>query len=165
VAPALGIDWGSTPGLAYGPTLAVGWSPFGGARWEAFGSFFFNRRGTVAGEALLGADFTLAAFGMRECYPVLDAAVSLAPCIGAGLDWLHATGFGAREPRNGSAWAFTAQASGIFLWNFHQFAAVRLEVGAVIPFARPEFVIDGAGTVHRRALAAFRGAAGLELHF
>jgi hypothetical protein len=160
------MDWGSTPGLAYGPTLAVGWSPFGGARWEAFGSFFLNRPGTtLAGDALLGANFSLAAFGVRECYPVLDAAVSLAPCIGAGLDWLHASGFGAREPKTGSAWAFNAQASGIFLWNFHQFAAIRLEVGAVIPFARPEFEIEGAGTVHRRAVAAFRGAAGLELHF
>ena len=164
-APSLGIDWGSTPGLAYGPTMAVGWSPFGGARWEAFGSFFFNRPGTVAGDAALGADFALAAFGVRECYPVLDAAFSLAPCVGAGIDWLRASGFGARQPGSGSAWTLTGQASGIFLWNFHQFASIRLEVGAVIPFARPEFVIDGAGTVHRRALASIRGAAGLELHF
>jgi hypothetical protein len=102
---------------------------------------------------------------MRGCYPVIDAAVSLAPCVGGGLDWLHASGFGAATPKDGSAWGFNAHALGIFLWNFNQFASIRLEAGAVIPFVRPEFVIEGVGTVYRRSPVALRAAAGLELHF
>jgi hypothetical protein len=107
----------------------------------------------------------LAALGLRWCYPLADAVVSLAPCVGGGLDWFRASGFGALVTRNASAWMANLEASGIIMWNFNEFASLRLGVSAVLPLSRPEFVIDSGGLVHRRALVAFRGTAGMELHF
>jgi hypothetical protein len=165
IAVAGALDAGTAPGPTYGLMVAGGWSPFAAIRWEAFGSYFFKRRGTLADQTQLGADVQLAAFGLRGCYPALDAAVSLAPCIGGGFDWLRASGFGAKTPGDGNAFAATVAGGAIILWNFSEFASVRLEGFGVIPLTRPEFVIVGAGSVYRPAPVAFRGAIGMEVHF
>ncbi len=165
IAAAAIMDTGSTPSTTYGGSLAAGWSPYAGIRWEAFGAYWAKRRGTVAGRPDLGADVSLAAFGLRGCYPLVDAVVSLAPCVGGGLDWFRASGFGARLPGNGSALIANIEVAGLFIWNFNEFASLRLGLSNVIPLTRPEFVIESAGAVHRRAAVAFRATAGVELHF
>jgi hypothetical protein len=81
------------------------------------------------------------------------------------LDWFRASGFGARLPGNGSALIANIEVAGLFIWNFNEFASLRLGLSNVIPLTRPEFVIESAGTVHRRAAVAFRATAGVELHF
>ena len=170
IAPSAALDVGSTPGsgVAYGGALALGWSPFAAIRWEIFAAYFAPRRGTLANDNALGADVSLAALGIRGCYPVVDAAVSFAPCIGGGLDWLRASGFGARKPLDGSAFTANLETGGIILWNFTEFASARLAVQGVIPLARPEFFIDavdGRATVYRRTPLALRVTGGVELHF
>jgi hypothetical protein len=168
VAPALITDVGSTPLPTFGGALAAGWSPVGGVRWETFVAYWASRTGTVADRPRLGADVSLAALGLRGCYPLVDAVVSLAPCVGGGLDWFRASGFGAAMTRNASAWTANLEMSGLIMWNFNEFASIRLGVSAVVPLTRPEFVIDSPGTagvIYRRALVAFRGTAGMELHF
>jgi len=163
------IDVGMTPTPAYGGALTLAASPFAGIRWELSGAYFAPNRGTLPEDAHLGANVSMAAFGLRGCYPVVDAAVSVAPCIGAGLDSLRASGFGSRAANNDAIAATThIEAGGIILWNFTEFAAARLAVLGVTPLARPEFVIDvadGRSTIYRPTPVALRASVGLELHF
>jgi hypothetical protein len=170
VAAGGAIDVGATPGqgVAYGGAIAAGWSFFGPFRGEASAAYFAPRHETLGGFADLGANVSLAAFGVRGCYAVGDAVVSWAPCIGGGVDWLHAAGFGSRKPDDADAWVATLEAGGIILWNFNEFAAARLGIHAVMPLTRPEFTIEvasGPATVYRRTPVGLRAALGVELHF
>jgi hypothetical protein len=162
------LDVGLTPGPAVGAAVTVGWSPVGSLRWEAGASYFATSRGTWSTDARLGADVSLAAFAVRGCYPVVDVALSVAPCLGGGFDSLRASGFGARSTNDASAVTTHAEAGGIILWNFNDFTAARLAVFGVIPVTRPEFVIDlaaGTATIYRPAFVVLRSTVGLELHF
>jgi hypothetical protein len=159
------LDLGTTPGAAYGGALAVGWSPVGPWRLEAFVAYFAKRTGSLADQPNLGADLQLTAFGLRGCYAAVDVVVSFGPCVGGGFDWVRAYGFGARLPRDDSAFTGNVEVGAVILWNFTEFAAARLGAQAVFPLTRPEFIIEGAGTIYRRAPVGFRGTAGVELHF
>ena len=171
IAAGGAIDVGSTPttGAAYGAAIAVGWSPVLWLRGEASAAYFAPRHETLSGFAGLGADISLAAFAVRGCYIVGDAAVSWAPCIGGGVDWVRASGFGARKPEDATAWTATLEGGGVILWNFNEFVAARLGAHAMIPLARPEFTIQvdqgPAAAVYRRNPVGLRATVGLELHF
>ncbi|AKU94098.1 hypothetical protein AKJ09_00762 [Labilithrix luteola] len=43
--------------------------------------------------------------------------------------------------------------------------SIHAGAGALIPFARPSFVIEGPGFVHRLPVASVQMSAGAELHF
>jgi hypothetical protein len=168
VAAAAAIDVGTMPSPGYGGAITVGWSPWAALRWEASGAYYAARRGTYVGGARLGADVSLAAFGVRGCYPVVDAVWSLAPCIGGGFDWLRASGFGARDSYDASAYMGHFEAGATMLWNFTEFAAMRASAFGVVPMRQPEFTIlvdDGSAPVHHPAAAALRASLGVELHF
>jgi hypothetical protein len=168
VTASAAIDTGSLPGPAYGGALGAGWAPGGVLRLEAWGAYFAARRGALANTDL-GANVSLAALAVRGCYPLVDAGWSVAPCLGGGLDWLHASGFGARSSYDGSAFTFHAEAGATILWNFTDFFALRGSVFGVVPMTRPEFTIwandDSTKTVHRPAPVALRATLGVELHF
>jgi hypothetical protein len=162
------VDVGFTPSPAYGGAATFGWSPWGSLRWEVSGAYFLPRSGTISSNTELGANVSVAAFALRGCYPLLDAAVSLAPCIGGGLDWLRASGFGARSSYDNSAVTTHFEAGGTILWNFTDFLALRVSAFGVVPMTRPEFIIsvaNGPETVSRPAQAALRATGGVELHF
>ena len=164
VAAGLAGDVGSLPGPAYGARLAVGWT-LAGIRWEPFAAYFARKRATVEGRDTVGADFALAAAGLRGCYSLSGRVVGLAPCLGAGLDWIGGAGFGSREPRQAAN--FSATVAGAWVASFHltDMVSPRLEIEAVAALRRAQFVVSGAGTVYTEAPVALRGAVGMELHF
>jgi hypothetical protein len=168
VAASAAMDAGSLPGPAYGGAIGAGWALGGVLRLETSGAFFAARRATVANTDL-GASVSLAALSVRGCYPLVDAGWSFAPCVGGGLDWLHASGFGARSSYDGSAFTSHVEAGATILWNLTEFFALRASVFGVAPMTRPEFTIwvDNYNTaiVHRSAPAALRATGGVELHF
>jgi hypothetical protein len=167
ISASVAIDDGSTPSSAIGGALTVGWSPWAAVRWEAAASYFAPRRGTYA-DTGLGANVSVAAFALRGCYPVVDGVWSLAPCFGGGLDWLRASGFGARSSYDGSAFIAHAEGGGTILWNFTEFLAARVSAFGVVPMTRPEFTIlvdNGSASVHRPQPVALRATLGVELHF
>ncbi len=170
--PALGVsgavDVGFTPSPASGGAVTFGWSPWGALRWEASGAYFLPRSGTTAANAELGANVSVAALALRGCYPLLDASLSLAPCIGGGLDWLRASGFGARSTNDNSALTTHLEAGGTILWNFTDLLALRVSGFGVVPMTQPEFTIwvaNGTATVSKPAAVSLRATLGVELHF
>ncbi len=157
------VDFGSAPGAAFGVGLS------GGLRWprlrlEPSLAYYAPRSEAVAGRPALGADFTLATLGVRACVP-LGGSVWLGPCLGGGVDWLRGSGFGARAPRTGSAFSASARAGVLAGWDISPIISLRLELEGVLPLARPEFEVEGAGFVYRRSRVAARTAFGLDVHF
>ncbi len=157
-------DLGSLPG----PTVGLGVSggaTFSGIRVEPRVAYFAPRTGSVAEHSTLGARFTLGSAGARVCAPFPRSELWLLPCLGGGVDWVRARGFGARLPRDASAWAALLTAAALAGWDISPIISARLELEGVLPTARPEFEVDGVGAVYRRAPLALRGNLGLELHF
>jgi hypothetical protein len=164
VAAAIIGDIGSLPGPDFGGEIAVG-LPLFGIRWEPFVAYFATKSGTVDTYNSMGADFALAVAGLRGCYPLVRGAIGLFPCAGGGLEWIRADGFGSRVPGHASSLGGTLRVGAIVSHALSDIVAPRVELEAVVPLWRPEFVVNGAGTVYIEPRVAIRGALGLELHF
>jgi hypothetical protein len=156
-------DLGSLPGPAVGLGISGGVT-FSGFRVEPRVGYFAPRTATIERSGL-GARFTLGTAGARVCTPFPRSEWWFAPCVGGGVDWVRAQGFGALRPRDASAWAALMSASAVAGWDVSPIISLRLELEGVVPLARPEFEVDGVGEVFRRAPLALRGNLGLELHF
>ncbi len=157
-------DEGSSPK----PTLGIGVA--GGMRWphlrlEPMLGYFAPRSTNVASHPEVGAQFQLATAGARACSPFSADSVWLAPCVGGGVDWLRARGFGARVTRNASSWALVVRAGLLAGWDISPIISAHIELEGVLPLARPEFVVDGDGDVYRRDPLAARAALGVDVHF
>ncbi len=157
-------DDGSTPK----PTLGIGVA--GGVRWshlrlEPMLGYFAPRSTSIALHPGVGAQFQLATAGARACSPFSADSVWLAPCFGAGVDWLRARGFGAHINHTASSLAVIGRAGLLAGWDISPIISARIELEAVMPLARPEFMVDGDGDVYRRSPLAARAALGLDVHF
>lgn len=163
LAAALALDVGSLPKPTVGLALASGVT-FGWLRVEPALAFYAPESGDIAGTGE-GAHFVLGAAQLRACAPFPSSALWLAPCVGGGIDLIHASGFGADETRTAST--FDAFGTGALLagWDISPIISARLDVGAVLPLARPSFVVDGQGQVYHRGSVALRSLLGFELHF
>jgi hypothetical protein len=164
VALAFAGDVGTTPTATYGAEFALRWT-VSGIRWEPFGSYFRRQPGHVSGQEDVGARFTLAGGGLRGCFPFPGGASWVAACAGGGIDWMKAEGFGARDPQSTAIWSGNIRTGLQASWSPSAVLTPRFEAEAVVPLARPEFVVLGAGRVHRQAPVVLRVGVGMELHF
>ena len=103
----------------------------------------------------------------RACYDVFDAKLDLGPCLGGGVEWITAHGFGALpdQPSNATGFLGVGSLGGRGLFRISSRFAVRLVGEAVVPSTRPQFVIDGRGGVFQTPVASLRVALGVEVHF
>jgi hypothetical protein len=157
-------DVGSLPEATIGLGVAGGVSA-SWLRFEPSVAYFAPRSGNVTGQPGLGAHFALGTAGARVCTPFPRAELWAAPCVGGGVDFIRATGFGARIPHNPSTFDGFVSATALGGWDISPIISLRLEFAAVMPLVRPEFTVDGVGLVYRRAAVGLRSALGLELHF
>ena len=112
-----------------------------------------------------GAELSLLTFGGRACLPLGGAAWHVGPCLGAGGARLHGAGFGARTPKDGTAWAVELTGGALASWDISSTISLGLSAAAALPLSRPEFVIDDAGPVHRREPVTARVTLGLDIYF
>jgi hypothetical protein len=157
-------DFGAIPGA----TLGVGVS--GGARWprlqlESSIGYFAPRSASAASRSDVGARFELGSAGARACTPITVTALWVAPCLGAGVDWVRAPGFGARVTHRPSTWDLIARFGLLGGWDISSIISARAEVEGVLPLARPEYEIDGVGDVYRRSAVGVRTGLGVQLQF
>ena len=145
-----------------GPALAFAWTP-GALRLQLTGLFFpantarlpFSRGGT----------FALYAAHATGCYEVLSADFEIGPCLGVELGALKGTGFGINKQTPALALWAAPSVGGAFGWRIGGYFALRLELAALFPLQRPEFVLDGVGGVHRPAAVLGRAGLGAEVRF
>ena len=162
IGPYLLGDVGTLPNPGVGPALAFAWTP-GALRIQLKALFFpantarlpFSRGGTFE---LFGADAS-------GCYEVLLGVFELGPCLGVELGALKGTGFGVNKQTPALAFWAAPSVGGAFAWRIGSSFALRLELAALFPLQRPEFVLDGVGVVHRPAAVLGRGGLGAEIRF
>jgi hypothetical protein len=157
-------DLGATPAA----TLGVGVT--GGIRWpqvqlESTVGYFAPRSTSAGTRSDVGARFELGTAGARACTPITVTALWLAPCLGAGVDWVRAPGFGALVTLRPSTWDLIARLGLLGGWDISSIISARIEVEGVLPLARPEYEVDGVGDVYRRSPVGIRSALGLQLQF
>lgn len=162
-------DAGSLPGISFGfsgaASLLVGPNRFelGAAGWP-------DRATSLAARPSAGGFVGLVTGFASVCRDVLrllarTTRFELFPCAAFELGRIHAKGFGIDAPGDGAALWSAVRAGGLFVWRLADRVGIDLRLEAAIPLARPSFVIEGLGTVHRSAPVAGRASLGAELRF
>lgn len=162
-------DLGSLPGVSFaaGGTAALG---LGALRVE-LGAGAAPARTQAASRpaasgATAGGEISLIAGSAGLCYGVLpEGRLELSPCAAIELGRLHAAGFGVTTPGEGNVLWSAARLGARFAWWPMSRAAIVLRAEAAVPFARPTFVLEGLGTVHRPGPVAGRLGGELEMRF
>ena len=163
VSASVATDATTLPAPAVGGRAALAWTP-GPARVELGGGYFSDQSKTT-GTSPAGASFTLLVAGGRGCWAVARGAIELSPCIGAEVAIVNARGFGAASNYEASA-AWVSGAGGALLRvPVAPWLALRADADALVPLARPRFVVEGDGAVHQPGSLGVRGAIGAELLF
>jgi hypothetical protein len=113
----------------------------------------------------VGGDFSLWQARGRGCAEFGIGPAEVAPCAGLEVDWMRGEGFGTEATHIANAHWVAGLAGGYATLWIARFVGVRLQGDVALPFARPRFVLVGAGAVHRPA-PEFGGAElGVEVLF
>jgi hypothetical protein len=168
LSPAAGITVGVAGG--YLPHWSPGVRLYGVLGWRSIrakiaGQALLPARRTVGGAASQGADFQLFSGGLDVCIDAPVASLRLGPCVGTDVAFMQGKGFGPGvTERNGTATFAGIAVGGSLRWIGPGRLSLPLELEAIVPLARPEFVFSGpAGTsVHRPGSAAGRVTLGVE---
>jgi hypothetical protein len=163
---SLHADGTTLPSAAVGGRAALAWTP-ARVRLEVGGSYFSEQSKTTATSGA-GAAFTLLVADARGCWAIARSArsgVELSPCIGADVEVVQARGFGAAKNYDANAAWVSATGGALLRVPMTSWLALRADAGAIVPFSRPRFVVEGDGAVHRPAPLGVRGGIGAELLF
>jgi len=152
------------PAPAVGGALSLAWTP-GRVRVEFQGRRWSDQSRTLS-ESPAGARFSMISLGGRGCWALVRAGrFDLSPCVGADLYRVSAPGYGAGANYSASAdWGALA-AAGLARFTLTPWLGVRAQVEALAPLARPTFVVEGEGTLHRPARIGAVAALGVEVLF
>lgn len=147
------LDSGLGPGAKVGLMLGGGVT-IDRLRLDVVGSSFAGRAGRVEAAPDAGGDVTVRSLLARGCVTPSRAIVASYACAVAGAAQVSASGFGVEAPSSGSASFAVVGASGFTALRLT--ASVSLELGAeaLVPLARPRFVLERVGEAHRVAPVA-----------
>jgi hypothetical protein len=157
-------DLGTVPGPSAGAEIAAG----GSSDWRvaAEASAFYEPPQTfrsVAAKAGAGGRFSVWGLAVRAGFPVGGRPVSFVPYAGGEYARIAAHGVGIADAGSGSAARWSVLAGGYVVWWIAAHVGARAQIEAVIPLQRPEFFIEGLGTVYREPGVAGRALVGIEL--
>jgi hypothetical protein len=158
------FDFGSLPRGTAGLEASAGLS-VPSARFEVGASYFLSRSGSIAERSDVGATFRLVSANVRACYELRSFSVALAPCLDGGLAWTSANGFGNIAIAHVSSVGLTVGADVMARWLVTKHLAPYVRVGGLVPLARPEFAVQGLGTVYQATPIVLRGGIGIEAQF
>lgn len=155
-------DAGLLPSLAGGGGLAIGIDALDRLHVELHGAIFLAQDGNF--DAARGARFSLVSGGLRGCW-TLTRPIEVAPCLGAGVLRLSATGFGTKSVTDGDAFTWAPEAAVLLRAPIAGPLALRGGIAAIAPMSRQSFVITARGTVHEPSAVAVRSLLGPEVRF
>jgi hypothetical protein len=115
-----------------------------------------------------GARFTRLSIGGRGCWSAWRSGaggVDLAACAGADVERVNAPGRGVDPSYEASAEWVAVAAGGLARFVLAPWLALRTRLEGSAPLSRPDFVIQGAGSLHRPAFLSAAGSFGVELSF
>mgnify|MGYP001012915302 CR=1 FL=1 len=103
--------------------------------------------------------------GVRGGWAFEIGSFEVGPRLGAELTYMRADSFGATSPSHGSDAWLGLSGGALAAWAPIRLLALRLEVDATIPLSRPEFVVVGAGIVHKPPALTGRAGIGVGVRF
>ena len=157
------VDYGTLPMWAYGAELRleVASRHF---LWGLRGSASLPSTVTLADGS--GGRFSLMEAGVIGCTAIRwPASLSLQFCAGPTFSRMHGVGHGVADPSSATGYWFGALVEAGTALRLDHAWAVRLALGAALPFARPTFAIRDGGPVHRAASLSGRAELGFEASF
>ncbi len=163
VSASLVADTATLPSPALGGRAHLAWTP-GRARLGVSGGYFAGQS-KATGSSAAGATLSLVTAGARACWAVARTAVELAPCVGGDVQIMKASGYGAEANFDASALWLAATAGALVRLPVTAGFAIRADIDAVVPLARPRFIVEGDGAVHKPANLGLRAGIGAELLF
>lgn len=158
------LDVGTLPSAAPGIGLSLGIVATSRLELEVFGRFYGSQEGTSSVDASRGAAFSYLAGGARACL-ALTRTVVVAPCVGAIVSRVDATGFGVLKPGAATAVTGGPELLATVRVPLLRGASLRVGIGVVAPISRQSFVITSLGAVHRPSAVDLAAFAGPELSF
>jgi hypothetical protein len=134
-------------------------------RFEATGAI--SAFSSVESPPTMSGKFELRVAGVGACFLPIAGAVELGLCAGAEVDSLAGSGLAETRPRNATATWVALRPHATLAYPFVPGWALRLDGGAGIALARPEFDSTGidSGFIHRTAEVSGRVSFGVELRF
>jgi len=153
------VDFGALPDAAPGVELDVS-GGYRKVRLTALAALFAPVSAPASAGG--GGEFRFWVVGMLSCFEQPLRGYALAACAGFELGRMRGQGEGVTTPRERSAhWEAARLEAGVSLPAAGAFA-VGIRAGAVFPFYRPEFVLDGTELVHRAAPVTGRALVAIE---
>jgi hypothetical protein len=157
-----GMSYGDLPEFGGGVAITAGVA-FERWRLEVAGALWPTRRARLDAVAGAGADLLLSTATVRGCPAPTLGKVELPLCLGIEGGAMRGAGFGLDDARV-AARPWVAALFGLGLaWPFAPRWALRVEAHAAVALLRPEFVVEGAGRLHRANAVVPRILVGLEL--
>jgi hypothetical protein len=160
-APVLVAELGPLPGAVLGVALG------GGVRYESWrlllSGQLFREQTIDAAEVAAGADVQRMAGQLEACRGWRFVRFEIAPCLGLGVEYLSARGFGdgvSPETRR-SVWAALSVGT-VAHWYALDYMAVFVGMSGYLELSRPRLVIEGIGEIQQLAPAAAGIALGVE---
>lgn len=158
------LDTVALPSPAVGGALTLAWTP-GPARLELEASGFGAQSKSVPGESV-GARFSTASVGARGCWAVVrEGRFDLSPCAGALVHLLSARGYGADANYDVTAQSAVVAGGVLGRFTLTPWLAARARVDALVPLARPAFVVERIGDVHAVPALGASASLGVEMLF
>lgn len=156
--------FGALPNPALGIGAGLSMEARSWLRVELRGSYYLKQSVTFD-QATYGGRFKLMAFAARGCRVWGLGAFDLAPCIGADLHHVAASGFGGDVSLDEAA-TWWGPALGLFVrWRLHETFAIYITADAVVPITRRRFVFADVGPLHRAAVVATQLTLAPEVRF
>lgn len=157
-------DASTLPAATLGGSLTLAWTP-GRFRVELDARRWASRSASVP-SSIAGARFSMTSVGGRGCWTALTSGlVDVAPCAGADAHLVTASGYGADANfAAGAEWAAIAGGA-LARLSLTSWLALRARAEAFVPLARPTFVVENDGLVHRPPTLGAAASLGAELLF
>jgi hypothetical protein len=157
---------GALPAAAPGVGAWVAWLP-PGARLELSG-YATAREDALAPNAPLGAELQLLGGSVRACWiPLASRRIDLGPCAALEGARIASTGVGITAPRDAVTWEAAGSAGALAAIHVERPFSITLAADAIVPTARPRFVLDGdpLTVLHRPSAVWGRVVLGGEVRF
>jgi hypothetical protein len=165
---AVGGDTGTISSANLGGEVAVS-ATLRRVRFEVAGSYWAPHTARLAANTEEGAKLGLQTLGLRIAYVARYRQLTLAPFVGAELDWMSAAGFGGTGHDNQRAQLVGVDVGGTAAWWFWRRLALSLTLEGVVLASRPSFVATAGGvpigTVQQPSPVVGRTFLGVEVLF
>ena len=164
IGASLAADASMLPALAMGGSLSLALTP-GRIRFEA-DVRRWSSQSVSAAASDAGARFSLTSVGPRACMTVAAThGIDLAPCAGADLVVVAAAGYGADANFDRTARWVSVAVGGLVRAHLTRWLAMRARIEGSAPLARPTFVVENIGLVHRPLTFGAAASLGAEVSF